>query len=362
MLGVNEFIIPAAISFAICCAFIPVLRSKAKVLKLIDKPGGRKHHSGDVPIIGGLAIYISVLISGAILALSNEFFLPLVLSLPIVVSGVIDDKQPLSPTTRISIQIFSALAMIYWGGIEINNIGNVIGSGNIIFTGLVAYFFTALCTVGVINSINMIDGVDGLSGSLIALSLFPMILFAGLSGDSTAITLLASLITAICAFLIYNCRLFRSHASIFLGDTGSTFLGFILVWHLIEYTQGDKAVLSPISAGWILGLPLADTIVVMTRRILDKHSPLQADRKHLHHRLLDAGFSVNQTVITMLGTQLAFIAVGVGSNFLNNLDPLFFWAFVLVTVLHFLFTPIGIAHLIATDSPPKQVTSSKAQL
>ena len=345
MLEDTDIIISAIISFAICCSVVPLLRVKAATLGLVDKPGGRKHHSGDIPIIGGLAVFLSVLASGAILRLDIAFFLPLILSLPIVISGLVDDRQTLSPTIRIPIQVFSAGAMIYWGGIEINNIGDVTGAGNIIFLGLAAYFFTGMCTVGVINSVNMIDGVDGLSGSLIALSLLPVILFAMLSGDSTAATLLVSLTAAIFAFLLYNCRLFRNHASIFLGDTGSTFLGFILVWHLIKYTQGDNAVLSPISAGWILGLPLADTVVVMLRRILNKQSPLMADRNHLHHQLLDAGLSVNQTVLTMLGIQLTFITIGVLSNFFQNLEPLFFWGFVLATAAHFLYTPLGIKRL-----------------
>ena len=359
MFSVNEFIISTAASFAICCSVIPVLRVKSKGMGLIDKPGGRKQHSGDVPIVGGLAIYLSVLATGALLGQEATFFLPLLLSLPIVISGLIDDRQALSPTIRIPIQIFSAISMVYFGGIEINNIGNVAGLGNISFSGLSAYIFTAICAVGVINSINMIDGVDGLSGSLIALSLLPMILFAELSGDSTAVTLLASLTTAIFAFLLYNCRLLRKHASVFLGDTGSTFLGFILVWHLIKYTQGDNAVLSPISAGWILGLPLADTVVVMIRRVLKKQSPLLPDRRHLHHRLLDAGLGVNQTVLTMLGIQFTFIAVGLSSNIFTDLEPIFFWAFVGLTAVHFIYTPRIIGRLAAAELSGKRLIPSK---
>ena len=359
MLSNNEIIISAIISFVICCGVIPFLRIKAGTLGLVDKPGGRKQHSGDVPIVGGLAVFLSVMFSGAILRMDIAFFLPLIVSLPIVISSLIDDRHALSPAVRIPSQVFSAITMIYWGGIEINNIGDVTGTGNLIFVGIAAYFFTAVCTVGVINSVNMIDGVDGLSGSLIALSLLPVILFAVLSGDSAAAVLLTSLTTAILAFLLYNCRLFRDHASVFLGDTGSTFLGFILVWHLIKYTQGDNAVLSPVSAGWILGLPLADTVVVMLRRIFNKRSPLLADRNHLHHQLLDTGLSVNKTVLTMLGIQFLFITIGVLSNYSNNLDPLFFWAFVLTTATHFLYTPVAIKRLTIMELFEKQLDPSK---
>jgi UDP-GlcNAc:undecaprenyl-phosphate GlcNAc-1-phosphate transferase len=343
----NEIIISALVAAFVCSVIVPVLSNQAKPLGLLDKPGGRKQHTGYTPIVGGLAVYLAVLISGVVLGFNSAFFLPLLISLPIVVSGLIDDRQALTPAVRIPIQMLCALGMIYFGGVEIRNIGDITGNGQVLLVGFGALFFTVMCTVGVINSINMVDGVDGLSGFLIALSLSPMALFAWISQDMAAVALLLSLITAIIAFLIYNSRLFRAHARVFLGDAGSTFLGFVLVWYLIKYTQGDSAVLSPVSAGWILGLPLADTVAVMMRRVLDKGSPLVADRKHFHYRLLDAGLGVNKTVLVMLGIHSIFIAVGMASNAYGGAEPVFFWAFVLVTALHLLFTPRVLAVLFA---------------
>lgn len=316
-----------------------MIRGQANRLGLVDKPGGRKQHRGHIPIVGGLCVYLSVVLSGFMLNFNWGFFLPLVVGLPIVIVGVLDDRFALSMGLRISTQLAVALGMIFIGQIEINSIGNITGTGDVNLGGAAAVVFTVMSVVGVINSINMIDGVDGLSGSLIGLSLLPLTLFAWLSLDQGAVTLLLSLIAALLAFLLYNSRLFRSHASVFLGDGGSTFLGFILVWYLIKYTQGHAGVLSPVSAGWILGLPLADTIVVMVRRLWNKSSPFTADRKHLHHRFLDAGLGPNKTVLLMLGIQSVFIGIGFLSNTLSGTDPLFFWAFVVVTVAHFAFTP-----------------------
>ena len=356
MYGVSEIVISGIIALIVCVVCIPLFSVSATRLGLVDEPGGRKQHSGRIPIVGGVAIYLSVLFSGALMGFDTDYFLPLILGLPVLVSGLVDDRQSLSPATRIPIQMLCALAMIYLGNIIIENIGDISGAGQVAFTGIGAILFTVVCTVGVINSINMIDGVDGLSGSLIALSLMPLILYAGQAKDFAAVALLVTTIAAIAAFLFYNSRVVRQRASVFLGDAGSTFLGFMLVWYLIKYTQGDQAVLSPVSAGWILGLPLADTVVVILRRVFDKSSPFAPDRNHLHHRLLDAGFGVKYTVVIMLSLHLAFITVGVVGNAYGSAEPLFFWAFVLVTVMHFVYTPCVIDRLIHIGFGGKRVS------
>lgn len=345
MYSANDILITSLISLAVCAACVPFLSTQANRLGLIDKPGGRKQHDGCVPIVGGISVYLSVLLSGSIMGLNASFFLPLMVGLPIVISGLIDDRQSLTPLARIPIQVICALVMIYAGHIQIVSIGDVAGAGEVVLTGVIATVFTIICVVGVINSINMIDGVDGLSGSLIGLSLLPLALYAANSDDGASLALLASLVAALAAFLYYNSRLVRSRASVFLGDAGSTFLGFVLVWHLIKYTQGDQAVLSPISAGWILGLPLADTVVVILKRVLRGHSPMAADRNHIHHRLLDTGLTVPNTVIVMLSVHSVFIAIGMISNAYGGAEPLFFWGFVFVTVLHFFYTPRVLALL-----------------
>lgn len=351
MFSLSEIFISGIVAFLICCACVPVFSSRAEYLGLIDRPGGRKQHSGAVPIVGGLSVYLSVVLSGAILGFNAAFFLPLVLGFPILISGLIDDRQSLSPVARMPIQIISAMAMVYVGQVEINSIGNIIGASSpILLVGFGALFFTILCTVGVINAVNMVDGVDGLSGSLIVLILLPLTMYAWISHDLASVGLLVSLVAAILAFLLFNSRLCRSHATVFLGDAGSTFLGFVVVWHLIKYTQGEYFVLSPVSAGWILGVPLMDTVSVMMRRLFNKRSPLQADRTHLHHRLLDAGLGANKTVIVILGFQALFITIGVVGNLFSGADFMLFWIFVVATVLHFFLTHRAITRLFVIKS------------
>lgn len=345
----TQIILSASISLLLCLLSVPVFRARADKFGLIDEPGGRKQHTGRVPIVGGVAVYLSVLVAGAVLGFDLAFFLPLLVSLPIVIVGVLDDRSPISTSIRIPLQIFCASAMIFFGGIQITNVGDISGTGPVLLFGLVAFFFTVICTVGVINAVNMIDGVDGLSGSLIAMTFLPVTYYALASHDLAGVALLSSLIAAILGFLFYNSRMFRGRASVFLGDTGSTFLGFILVWHLIECTQGPNAVLSPVSAGWILGLPLADTIAVVVRRVINKHSPLAADRTHFHHRLLDAGFCPNKTVLIMLSVQAVLMGVGIIGNNFKGAEPMLFWAFVFLTVAHFIFTPRILNQIVSSE-------------
>jgi UDP-GlcNAc:undecaprenyl-phosphate GlcNAc-1-phosphate transferase len=141
---------------------------------------------------------------------------------------------------------------------------------------------------------------------------------------------------ALTGFLFLNTRLFgNKRAFTFLGDAGSTLLGFFLVYLLIDHSQGTNPTISPVLAGWILGLPLLDGSAVITSRILDGKSPFLADRTHLHHLLQDLGFSVNQAVVTMLGLHIALMIVGTVISLTagERGDLVLFWGFVLLVLL-----------------------------
>jgi len=125
-----------------------------------------------------------------------------------------------------------------------------------------------------------------------------------------------------------------------MGDSGSMLLGFILVWFLITLTQGYEPPISPVVAGWIFGLPLLDTTVVMVNRIAARKSPFSAGRDHLHHRLLDSGFSVNQTVLCVCAIHSVFVIIGMIANNHRELEPFLFMGFVLCVLLHCFITPI----------------------
>lgn len=334
----TQLLISGASSGLLCLLGVTLLVSVAEPLGLIDKPDARKQHEGEIPAIGGLAVYLSVFLGIFLAGYGASVYSPLLVGGLLVVTGLLDDKFGLSALIRLPIQAFTAVLMMYVGGIGIESIGAIWGAQPIVFTGLAVAGFTIMCTVGVINSINMIDGIDGLSGTIMLITFLPLVYLSWVAGDANLIVLLVSFLCSISGFLYFNARIFRLKAKVFLGDTGSMLLGFVLVWTLITLTQGAEAVLSPVAAGWIFGLPLVDTVSVMVGRLLDKRSPFDADRSHLHYKLLDAGLTVNQTVVAIALIHLVFILIGMVSNQLSVNESILFWFFTLIVVLHYFLT------------------------
>jgi len=336
----KHLIFSTLIAAAICAVLILWTSKIARRISLVDRPTARKQHLGEIPIVGGFCIYLAALVALLSVPFSSTAVLPLLTGSGLVILGVIDDRSGLSTLFRFPAQVASALIMISIGSIGIESIGNIFGNGPVVMTGLVSIFFTVMCTVGVINSINMIDGIDGLSGAIVSVTLLVLVYFNYLAGDIASVALMLALLSATLVFLFFNARIFRARAMIFMGDAGSTLFGFLFVWSFIRLTQGDDAVLSPVAAGWIFGLPLIDTVSVMVRRIVNGKSPFEADRNHLHHRFLDVGLTPNRAVVCMTSVHIILMCGGLLCNLLPSFEHVFFWLFVLVVILHFFITPL----------------------
>ena len=345
----TQLLLSGVLSGVLCLLGVILLVTIAAPLGLMDSPDARKQHLGDVPAVGGLAVYVSVFLGVTIAGSGPSVYMPLVIGGILVITGLFDDKYGLSALLRLPIQAMAAVLMMQFGGIGIESVGSIWGAQAIVFTGLAVTVFTIICTVGVINSINMIDGIDGLSGSVMLLTFLPLAYLSWSAGENELTVLLISFLSSILAFLYFNARIFRPTAKVFLGDTGSMLLGFVLVWTLIKLTQGPGAVLSPVAAGWIFGLPLVDTVSVMVGRLLAKRSPFSADRTHLHYRLIDSGLSVNQAVATIMLIHSVFIIVGLLSNAATIFEPILFWSFTLIVVLHYFFTDRAILSLLGSS-------------
>ena len=334
-----HFVMP----FILCLCAILLLEKVAPGLGIVDKPSGRKKHSGSVPLVGGLAIFVAFSASIAMLLPASVLLFLLIFGLILVALGYFDDRYELSAITRIVVQAAVAMLMVLIVDLRIVHVGDLFGSGNVVLSYGVSLVFTVLCTIGVINSINMIDGVDGLAGTLLAMSLLAMAFIAFQSDFLVELKALVILGGAIAGFLCFNARLFVSEAKVFLGDTGSMFLGFCFCWFLISLSQGSQAPLSAVAAGWLFGLPLVDTVSVIVSRLVAGKSPMNPGRDHLHHQFIDAGFSVNETVVNMALIHGVFVVIGVFVSAHTALEPFSFWLFVVVTVLHFFCTPKLIA-------------------
>lgn len=330
------------IALAGAALLVLILRPVARRIGLLDIPNARSSHQKPTPLVGGLAIFLAILLGS--LAAAASGILPLnryTLSffgggLMLVIVGVIDDARDLSASLRFAVQIAASLIMIFGGGVVLTDLGRMQPNGELLELGFLAIPFTVFATLGVINALNMSDGVDGLSGSLALISLTGLMIVSAVNGGPADTVVLAMMAAAIVSFLLFNLRLpGRSRAAVFMGDAGSMFLGYALTWFTISLSQGEQRAIVPAAALWFLMLPLFDTVTMMLRRLAKRRSPFSADREHVHHVFLMAGFTVNETVIIMAAA--ALIGVGIGLLCLDLRAPEFTIAgfFVICGILYF---------------------------
>jgi UDP-GlcNAc:undecaprenyl-phosphate GlcNAc-1-phosphate transferase len=299
----------ATVAFCTALLFLGALRRTAHLFGLVDRPSPpRKTHVGDVPAIGGLAI-------GA--ALVTTCFIQGSPSIPFITAGIIvlatgllDDLHEFSARSKFAGQLAAALIMTSWADLQLSNLGNLWGTGDVM-PGNWAILFTLFCVVGLINAMNMIDGLDGLAGGIGLVASGWLCLAGGLGQHGAGANLVCLLGATIAAFLIFNLRHpWRRHAVIFLGDAGSMFVGFVLVWFAVSTSQSPSHDFYAISAVWILGVPIMDTVYVMLRRMVRGMSPFAPDRRHVHHTLIYMGLSESSTAWLLLSISLAFGAIG----------------------------------------------------
>ena len=290
------------------------LQPVAVSVGLVDAPCVRKRHDGAVPLIGGLVIYGALALAAFSLPAwgAREGLALIILGLPILVIGVIDDRWDLSPHVRFAVEIAVCLIAASYFGIRLDSLGGLL-PGLELHTGWLALPITIIGLVGVINAFNMTDGVDGLAGGLSFLIFGAMAVLAYQADTDVAVQLM-SIAVALFGFLLFNSRFFgRPKAAIFMGDGGTLFVGFAIGWYLVLLSQGEQAVIQPVTALWLFAVPLLDTLTVMIRRIRRSQSPFAADREHLHHIFLLAGFGVNGTVLVILASQVLYIGYAFAS-------------------------------------------------
>lgn len=273
----------------------------AKPLGLVDHPGGRKNHAIPTPVTGGLGVFFALLLTSVFFNLFgmhlDVFF---VAGAWLILVGVLDDRFELSSLTRFVAQAIAAGIMIYFAGLQAYELSDVVGVSGF-HLGLLTPFFTVFITLGLINALNMADGSDGyLAGQVMA----ALGLFSGLAfyaGNLELAGQCAIFAAAVLGFWCWNMRFpWQKRARVFLGDAGSTFLGFAVVWFALQLTQNSSHPVSPVLAPWMIALPVLDCVVLMLDRIRQGRSPFSADRNHMHHLLLDAGYSPTSIAITMM--------------------------------------------------------------
>ena len=323
------------VAFSTTCLFIWALQPVAEHIGLVDKPGGRKKHHGAIPLIGGLAMYIGLLMGLAIVDYPFAEIKGLVLAGGLLLFiGTIDDFVDLKPAMRFLAQITAALIVIFVDGVVLSDLGALFGSENFEL-GPLSVIFTVIAIVGVVNATNMSDGMDGLAGGLAFVTLTVLGIAASV-GSSPLENVVPLFLAILFAFLLFNMRSpWRERAQVFMGNGGSMLLGLIIVWFLISAAQGEARVISPVTALWLVALPLLDTVCIMLRRIIKGRSPFAPDREHFHHILLVAGYSVQASVWLMIVVALAFAFIGGFSQKLHLSEPLMLTAFLTLFAIYF---------------------------
>jgi UDP-GlcNAc:undecaprenyl-phosphate GlcNAc-1-phosphate transferase len=328
-MNVPGIAIDAASLAAFAIVATAVLAIFAPSMGLVDNPGGRKDHAAPVPVVGGLALVLTLLYAVFVFKRPNVPPAFLAAAGIIVLVSMWDDWKTLHHVPRFVAQVVAVLVMIFGAGVELRSVGDLLG-WRPIGLWLLSVPMTVFAVVGVINAVNMIDGMDGLAGSTSLVSFAWFGVAATLSGLPDQAGLAWILCGGLAGFLLLNLRLpWQPHARVFLGDAGSTLLGFSLAWMAIDLTQGQGRTMPPIAALWVVLLPLADTVSLMARRRARGKSPFRPDREHIHHFLLAHGFSVSGALGILVAASVAFGAVGVLGWQLGVPQPVLFWLFFL---------------------------------
>lgn len=343
MLDPKPYLLPFILALGLSLIFTPFVKILAIKFGFVDQPNQRKIHKTPVARLGGLAIFLSFLIVTLIFFLvKKDFFVfapwheyniavkfsgIIIGALVLVIIGLIDDKKTLSPWTKLGAQIMAALIVII-SGTRIEYINNPLG-GFINFNLFVSYLISLVWIVGIINVINFLDGLDGLAAGVsffAALSIFFISLLLIVYQPATAFLSIV-LAGSILGFLPYN----FNPAKIFMGDSGSLFLGYALA--ILSIISGAKMA----TALLVLGFPIIDGLWVVARRVARHESPFKPDKTHLHHRLLSLGLSVRGAVILLWMISLIFGMLGIISTTYGKMIAIILLFIIMIFVYILLF-------------------------
>ena len=293
-------VVVAALVTALLVAVIttPVVKNLAHRVGAVDVPkDDRRMHSTPIPRMGGLAIFLGFMLSVLLFAeLTAQLRGMLLGSVIIMVLGIIDDIYALPAKLKLVVQIIAALIAVLSGNvIQTMSNPNVFSSDLYWDLGMLAIPVTVIWIVAITNAVNLIDGLDGLACGVSTISSMTLLVIALVVSDAPVAILMAALAGGCLGFLPYN----MNPAKIFMGDTGSTFLGFVLAVVSIQGLFKFYTIISFAVPFLMLGLPIFDTCFAFIRRIANGQSPMHADRSHVHHRLIDMGFNQKQAVAVL---------------------------------------------------------------
>lgn len=329
----------AALSALIAAAVIAVLIPFSRHYGWLDAPDERKQHGQPTPPVGGFGVFLGILLPAFwFYGVNRETLGFLAGALPLVLVGALDDRFHLSWKIRLGVQTASALILVYGIGLRAAHVGPLFGFGDIEL-GWLSVPFTVFITVALINALNMFDGLDGLVGTVCAAVTVMFICAALYSGAYDVALGLFWVLGALAGFLWFNLRRpGQVQARVFLGDAGSGLLGFTLAFVIFRLTQNPGHPVSPVLGPYLLAPPIIDSITVIVHRLRRGRSPFAAGRDHAHYLMLDAGFSVSQTVAVMTALTLLSGFFGALCMLINVPAPLMVMAYIVTVFCWFWIT------------------------
>ncbi|MFL7053364.1 UDP-N-acetylglucosamine--undecaprenyl-phosphate N-acetylglucosaminephosphotransferase [Vibrio cyclitrophicus] len=295
-----------------------LMRKVAKAVGLVDKPNERKLHNGAIPLVGGIAISLSIsqyLVTHPNVIPHSEVFLASIAAL--IVIGALDDKFDISFKIRLIVQAILSICMMYFADLRLENIGNLFGLGDL-HLGFLSPVITILAVIGAINAFNMVDGIDGLLGGLAIVTLGAIAILLQVDSQHGLAYLCVVFIVAIIPYILMNLGILGRERKVFMGDAGSMMIGFTVIWLLLGASQDpSESLMRPITALWLIAVPLMDMAAIMFRRVRRGVSPFKPDREHLHHIFQRLGCTPRQTLAIICAIASSFAGFGIYGEFLK---------------------------------------------
>ncbi|MGL1066484.1 UDP-N-acetylglucosamine--undecaprenyl-phosphate N-acetylglucosaminephosphotransferase [Vibrio vulnificus] len=316
-------------------AYLFLMRKAARKMGLIDKSNERKVHKGSIPLVGGISICLVLaqyLVHRPDIIHHSELYLICIAILTFV--GALDDRFDMSFKIRMGIQAALSLLMIHIAGIELHNLGNLLGFGNL-YLGSTGTIVTILAVIGAINAFNMVDGIDGLLGGLSIVTFSALAFLLNVANQHGLAYLCVVIIVALLPYILMNLGLLGRERKVFMGDAGSMMIGFTVIWLLLGVSQTEsKPLMRPVTALWLIAIPLMDMAAIMIRRIRRGDSPFKPDREHLHHIFQRLGLSSGQTLIVICGFATLFAGFGIYGEVSKLSEAFMFYSFIFCFVIY----------------------------
>ncbi|MEC5320942.1 UDP-N-acetylglucosamine--undecaprenyl-phosphate N-acetylglucosaminephosphotransferase [Brenneria populi subsp. brevivirga] len=321
------------IIFLFSLGFLFFARQVARIIGLVDRPNYRKRHHGLIPLVGGISVYAGICFTFLLTdRYIPNFRLYLFCAGVLVFVGALDDRFDISVKVRAVVQACVAVIMMAFAGLTLQSFGHILGPWQMQL-GPFSYLVTLFAVWAAINAFNMVDGIDGLLGGLSCVSFGALGILLYLSGHANLALWCFAMIAAIIPYILLNLGVFGKRYKVFMGDAGSTMIGFTAIWILIQTTQGRQHPINPVTALWVIAIPLIDMIAIMYRRLRKGLSPFSPDRQHIHHLMMRAGFTSRQAFVLITLAAALLAAFGVLGEYLSFVPE---WAMLALFLLVFL--------------------------